>query len=275
MLGSKLFLEFQNQKGFNVRGSARGKLSPIFKKHKDKIDARIEAINFEKINSILKLFKPDYIINCTGYIKQKILRRSDKKDIIFINSIFPHQLYKISKLTKSRLIHFSTDCVFDGSKGNYKECDTPNAKDIYGISKILGEVESPGSLTIRTSVVGHELSSKNGLLDWFLSQKNKCEGYSNAFFSGITTLEIFNFIYFYITNSLRIDGLIHLSSKKISKFDLLTKISKIYHKKIKIKKISSPKIDRSLNSRLIRKKISYKVPSWNAMINEMYLNNLI
>lgn len=274
MLGSRLFLEFQKKDSFDVRGCLRGNSSDFNIKYKKKINAGIDAKNIKKISSILKSFKPDYVINCIGYIKQKISTNTEYQDIFFVNSIFPHEIYKITKLIKSRFIHFSTDCVFDGKKGNYKETDNSNAKDIYGISKFLGEVKYQGSLTIRTSIIGHELYSKNGLLEWFLNQNKLCHGYSRSLFSGLTTLEIFNFIYFCIKKKLKINGLIHLSSKKISKFNLLKKISKIYNKKIIIKKDSFQKIDRSLNSSFIQKRISYKVPNWDEMIREMRLNQL-
>jgi len=275
MLGSRIFLEFQKKKGFDVRGCLRGNLNPFIIKYKKKINVRIDAKNIKKISSILKSFKPDYVINCIGYIKQKISTNTNDRDIFFVNSIFPHEIYKITKLINSRFIHFSTDCVFDGKKGNYKETASSNVKDIYGISKFLGEVKYSKSLTIRTSIIGHEFYSKKGLLEWFLNQSKLCYGYSRVFFSGLTTLEISNFVYFYIKKNIKIHGLIHLSSKKISKLNLLKKIAKIYNKKIVIKKDSSKKIDRSLNCSFIKKRISYKVPNWDVMIREMRSNQLV
>ena len=139
----------------------------------------------------------------------------------------------------------------------------------------MGEVKYSKSLTIRTSIIGHEFYSKKGLLEWFLNQSKLCYGYSRVFFSGLTTLEISNFVYFYIKKNIKIYGLIHLSSKKISKLNLLKKIAKIYNKKIVIKKDSSKKIDRSLNCSFIKKRISYKVPNWDVMIREMRSNQLV
>ena len=248
MLGHKIFEEFCNNDNYDIRGSVRKSLPTKLKKYKDKIDTNINGQNLKKINFILNSFRPDYVINCIGYIKQKITKKTDLRDVYFLNSFLPHRIYEICNSISSKFVHFSTDCVFDGKKGNYLDTDFPNANDVYGISKFLGEGSSQNFITIRTSIIGHELSSKNGLVEWFLNKPKSCEGYSNSFFSGVTTLEVFNFLKVLIKKNLNYKNIIHLTSKKISKYNLLVKINKIYNKKIKIKKNAKFKINRSLNT---------------------------
>tara|TARA_B100001769_G_C21991093_1_gene532680 strand:- start:53 stop:907 length:855 start_codon:yes stop_codon:yes gene_type:complete len=271
MLGSKLFNEFIKLKRLIVRGSSRS-LPKIFNDDRRNIDLNCDVYNLDLIYKNLKKFNPDIIINCIGVVKQKIKKNINEKEIFYINSIFPHELHKISKSLKSKLIHFSTDCVFDGKRGNYSEKNTPNAKDLYGLSKIIGEVDANNAITLRTSIIGDELNSKKGLFEWFMSQKKNCQGYSNCYFSGFPTLEIFNIILKIIKRK-KLSGVYHLSSYKISKYDLLKLIAKIYQKKIKIYKNTNIKIDRSLNSNRFKDLIKYKSPSWEKLILEMYKNN--
>ena len=270
MLGGKLFLEFLKNKTFKVRGSCRLLTQQIIK-HKKFIDLNCDVKNLEMINKKLVKYKPDLVINCAGAVKQKIGKNFDEKNTFYINSIFPHELYKISSKIKSRLIHFSTDCVFDGKKGNYSEHFLPNSTDLYGLSKILGEVSYKNSLTLRTSIIGHEFNNKFGLLEWFLSQKKKCHGFSECYFSGFPTIEIYLILLKIIKNE-KLSGIYHLSSRKISKFHLLSLISKIYKFKILIKKNTNLKIDRSLNSNKIKKIINYNPPTWSKLIKNMYIN---
>ncbi len=271
MLGSKLFEEFLNSK-HNVRGSLRV-LPKKFLRYKNNIDLNIDVNDIFKLKKIIIKFNPDVIINCIGAIKQKI-KSLDEKNIFYLNSVFPHEIYKISNLTRSRLIHFSTDCVFDGKKGNYKDESKKNAKDLYGISKSFGELYEKNALTIRTSIIGHELNSKNSLLEWFLSLKKKnCHGYSSAYFSGLPTIEIYNFIEKFVLKNKEISGTYNLSSSKISKYHLLKIISKIYSKKIRIIRNNKLRIDRSLNSKKIKSLVNYKCPSWNKLIKNMYINH--
>ena len=267
MLGSKLFLEFLKKK-YKVRGSARY-IHKEFNKFKSNIDLITDVYDLNKLKKKIKKFNPKIIINCVGVIKQKI-NKIDEKDIFYVNSIFPHELYKISELVNAKLIHFSTDCVFNGKIGNYSENHAPNAYDIYGFSKRLGEINYKNSITLRTSIIGHEIKGKYSLLEWFLNQKKNCEGYSKAYFSGLPTIEIFDFLEKHILNKKKISGLYNLSSTKISKFKLLNLIAKIYGKKIKIIKNKDFKIDRSLNSKKLKKTTSYKSPSWIKLIKKMF-----
>jgi dTDP-4-dehydrorhamnose reductase len=273
MLGSELFKRFKENKFFEVRGSTKKNKLLILKKHSKCIDFNISVNNLEDLKKKILNFKPDCVINCVGIIKQKISKKSNVDDILYINSIFPHKLYFITKSINSRLIHFSTDCVFDGTKGNYLENNEPNSDDIYGKTKFLGEINYQNTCTIRTSIIGHEYYNKLSLLEWFLSNKNKCNGFSNSFFSGLTTLEVYKFL----VNSFlkkKYSGLLHLHSKKISKYNLLKIIKKVYNKKTQIKKKHKPRIDRSLNSIYLKTHFFYKTPTWLKMIKDMHQKNI-
>lgn len=271
MLGSCLFLNFINNNKFQVKGSLRLKSYKYFVNYKKNIDLNNDVKNFENLKKKILSFKPDYVINCVGWVKQK---REIKKISKFLNSKFPHILNDFLKINNIRLIHFSTDCVFSGKKGNYEITDKPDPLDFYGESKLKGEVLDKNCLTIRTSIIGHEIDSKTGLLEWFLNQKRSCLGFKNAYFSGLTTYEIYKFLNKIINSKKKISGIFHLSSKKISKYILLKKIREIYGKSTIIKKDSSVVIDRSLSKKLSLKMFKYSIPTWNKMIVQMKNNKI-
>jgi dTDP-4-dehydrorhamnose reductase len=274
MLGSELFFRFNKNTKINTMGSTRSAYIKNFAKFHDKIDYNVSAYDIKKIKNNLQKFNPNYVVNCIGFVKQKIKETVKSSDVFYINSIFPNEIYKITKSLGIKLIHFSSDCVFDGKSENYDEKSIPNANDLYGFSKYLGELKGDRVITIRTSIIGHELSTRHGLLEWFLTKK-KCIGYANTFFSGLTTFEIFNFINKYINiKNQKIFGLYNLSSSKISKYSLLKIIAKIYKKKVLIKKDSRFKLNRVLNSSLIKKRLSYYSPNWKKMITDMHKNKI-
>ena len=271
MLGHKLYEELS--KNFS-KIYCTSKLSN--KKKNKYFFKKVNILNTKKILNIINIVKPDYVINCTGVIKQKIISVK-KNDLFSVNTDFPIYLDKYSKILKYKHIHFSTDCVFDGIKGNYTELDKTNAKDQYGISKLKSENKiKENTLVIRTSIIGHEkFKSKKSLLNWFLSQKKNCKGYKHAYFSGVTTLELSKIIRKLIQNNKFKSGLYNLSSKRISKYRLLEIIKKKYRKKIKILKDSSFKIDRSLLGIKFKNKFKIRVSSWSIQIDQMYKNYLL
>ena len=271
MLGHTLFNYLgQNNSDLNTFGTVRDENDfRLFTKDQAKklISAKID-IHYEDINSVIEKVEPDLVLNCIGLIKQDDNSKS-YIDSISINSLLPHIFSKVCDEKKIRLIHFSTDCVFLGTKGNYFERDIPDCNDVYGLTKLLGEVNSPNHLTLRTSIIGHEIKKKLGLLEWFLNEKNEIKGFSNAIFSGLTTFEIAKFIKNFIIPDTKISGIYHLSSVPISKYNLLKLINDFYNLNHKITKFDEIIIDRSLNSNQLKKLTGYSPPEWGQMISEM------
>tara|TARA_E500000178_G_scaffold356042_1_gene431245 strand:- start:2856 stop:3716 length:861 start_codon:yes stop_codon:yes gene_type:complete len=271
MLGNTLFKYLNKKNDYDVIGTSRSSSKKgyfsqqLVKKiiHFDDITSQNSLQNF--INQA----NPDIVINCIGVIKQ-LKSALDPLYTIPINSLLPHYLNKICTHMNIRLVHFSTDCVFNGKQGFYDETDKMTANDLYGMSKYLGEVKSKNSLTIRTSIIGHELSTKNGLVEWFLSQKSKVFGYKNAFFNGLPTIEIAEILDNYLLKDKSINGLFHVSGQKISKFDLLNIINKVYNKNIEIIPTCDFKIDRTLNSEKFYIKTNYTSPNWDKLIKKMH-----
>ena len=169
----------------------------------------------------------------------------------------------------SKLIHFSTDCVFSGKNGPYSEEDIPDANDLYGKSKLMGEISYKPHLTIRTSIIGHELNRNISLVDWFLSQDKSVKGYQNAIFSGVPTVYLAEFIEKYLINK-KFYGLYHLGVDPISKFKLLKKIKEKYHKDIMVEPCDKMIIDKSLNSSKLKKDLNIEHPDWDVLINMMH-----
>ena len=211
---------------------------------------------------------PDYIFNCIGLIKQ-LPDSTLPIPAIEINSLFPHRLAQLSNSIDGKLIHFSTDCVFSGKTGGYSEHDIPDATDIYGRSKLLGEVSYDGHLTLRTSIIGHELTSNVSLIDWFLNQRSVVKGYSRAIFSGLPTCYLAEFIDKFIFPRPEFSGIYHLSAEPIDKLSLLSLVKSIYSIEIEIQDYHDFEIDRSLNSSALRAVLGFNPPSWSELIMKM------
>jgi dTDP-4-dehydrorhamnose reductase len=230
----------------------------------------VNAFESKSVELVINKVHPDVVINCIGIVKQ-LKEANDPIKSITINSLFPHQLHQLCHEKNIRLIHYSTDCVFSGARGNYSETDFPDADDLYGRSKLLGEVTGPGCLTLRTSLIGRELESSHGLIEWFLSQKGKTvKGYKNAIFSGLTTNAHVQILREIITEYPYLEGLYHLSADPISKYDLLTFVNEKYHLDINIEPDYSEVSDRSLNSSKFRSATDIIIHSWPEMIDEMF-----
>ena len=241
----------------------------------ERINIVRDIFDTEDLKNKIKKIRPDVIINSIGItnkIKNKDLNFTQQ--IIQVNSLFPHQLQKICIQFDIRLIHLSSDCVFSGEKGFYSERDIPDPVDIYGKSKLLGELDFQNSITIRKSVIGHEYNSNNGLLEWFLKQEGKVKGYKKAIFSGITVLELAKIIDMYIIPNPNLRGLFHVSGQSISKYNLLKIIASEYKKIIDIIPNEEVKIDRSLNSTKFNKITGYQSKPWPKLIKSMAKFNL-
>ncbi|MFA5532000.1 MAG: SDR family oxidoreductase [Candidatus Shapirobacteria bacterium] len=267
MIGHKVFEVLSKYKNFEVFGTVKKKSEFFDFKN---VYENVYVDKIETIEKIIQKVKPKVVINCTGITKQSDQINNISKSII-INALFPHQLSDICKKNKIRLITFTTDCVFDGQKGSYKDNDLPTCHDVYGMTKYLGEIkDKKNTLTLRTSIIGHELNSKIALLDWFLSQENTVKGYKKAIFSGFTTLEFAKLLAEKIIPDETLNGLYQISVDPISKYDLLKIIADVYKKNIKIVVDETVKIDRSLNSDILRQKINYQPPKWKDLVVEMY-----
>jgi len=273
MLGHMLFAQLSLQKNLDVYATVRTSrcLSQWFSQDLvKKIRAGVDADNFDTIIRAFASIRPDIVINCIGLIKQ-LPMASDPLSAITINSLLPHRISMICRTAGARMIHVSTDCVFDGKKGNYTETDTMCADDLYGRSKFLGEVAyPPHCLTLRTSIIGHELKGKLGLIEWFLSQKGKVNGFTHALYSGFPTIELARIITDYILPNPELTKVYHVSSDPISKHDLLKLVARKYDKKIEIKPYDNFQQDRSLNSSLFRRLTGYMPPSWPELVDKMY-----
>lgn len=265
LIGSTLFEFLRKKNDLNVFGTVRD-----YDLGRDTaIKYKIDFLNIEESFSIVSEIAPSIVINCIGVTKHS-LHYDKVGEVSFLNSVFPHLLSDFSRTQNFKLIHISSDCVFNGQRGNYSELDLPNSTDLYGKSKFLGElVDCSGNITIRTSTIGHEKNTKYGLLEWFLSQHTVCQGFSSAFFSGLTTIELANILYKYFIFNDSISGLYNLAGPKINKFDLLKIIARVYKKDIQIKKDQTFCIDRSLNASKFNNKFGYVFKSWDSMIMEM------
>lgn len=271
MIGSTVLRVLSEKKDWKVFGTIRnGDVRRFFS---SQIAERlIDGIDVEHPDVLMKVLddiRPDVVINCAGLTKHKP-EADDPLISIPINTLMPHRLAGLCKLIGARLVHVSTDCVFSGEKGNYKEDDFADARDVYGKSKALGEVLYPHVITLRTSTIGHELQSCYGLLDWFLSQEGRCKGYTRAIFSGLPTVIFAQVIRDEVVPNVELSGLYHVAAKPINKFDLLNLIANVYGKQIEIVPDDNFVIDRSLNADNFRAATGYIAPEWIDMIRLMY-----
>ena len=276
MLGHQLF-KSGLQMGFEMEAIVRNKKLLIEKTNTEFAD-RIHVIDDVKgitqLEILLKALNPDFVVNCIGIVKQSPLT-NNYTETIAINSLLPHQLEGLGSQLGFKLIHISTDCVFDGQKGMYKETDFSNATDLYGKSKYLGEVNYGSGLTIRTSIIGHEITPTTfGLIDWFLAQEGKVNGFTKAIFSGLTTLELSRVILNHIIPLNLESGLYQIAAEPINKYDLLSLTARIYKKQIEIMPSDELVIDRSLDGSRFNLMTGYKVPSWEILIQEMHEDSL-
>ncbi len=228
----------------------------------------VDAMNLDAIDSVIKEIQPDAVVNCIGIVKQHALAK-DAVASLTINSLLPHRAARACERIGAKFIHVSTDCVFDGKKGNYTLSDTPNAEDLYGRTKWMGEVADHGALTLRTSIIGPELESHTGLLDWFLSQTGPVKGYTQAFFSGLTTHELSRVIVDLIANDRNLTGLYQVAGSAISKHDLLILIRDAYGRSTEIVPDDAVRIDRTLDGGSFVEATGYCAPTWSEMIAEI------
>jgi len=224
--------------------------------------------SLERLGELLASFRPDVIINAIGVVKQRETAK-DPIESLEVNSLFPHRLARLARRAAVRLIHFSTDCVFSGRRGHYAESDAPDAEDLYGRSKLLGEVIDEGCLTLRTSIIGREVRHRLSLVEWFLAQRGRVRGYSRAIYSGFTTHEMARIIERIVTGYPAASGLWHVASEPISKYALLLLLKRYYGVSIEVERDEVFACDRSLDSSRFRAEFRYVPPGWEEMIAEL------
>lgn len=271
MLGNAVLRYFAERTEHDVVGIVRSMRSTSLLPAavQDKI---FEGGDVEDVDALVRLFdrhRPTVVVNCVGLVKQL----DDAKDplaAIPINAVLPHRLARLCALAGARLIHLSTDCVFSGDKGMYVEDDLPDARDVYGRTKLLGEVDYPRALTLRTSIIGHELAGNHSLICWFLAQEGAVRGFSRAIFSGFPTVEIARIVDEFVLPRPELSGLYHLSAEPIDKATLLSLVAKTYGKSIRIDDDPSVVIDRSLDSTRFRATTGFEPDDWPALVERMH-----
>jgi dTDP-4-dehydrorhamnose reductase len=274
MLGHTLFRHLAINTTYEVHGTVRG-VATMPDSHTatlhgvGTLHGHVDVLDRGTLLATLDAIRPDVILNCVGLIKQRE-SSLNVEEAIAINALLPHQLAGWCNAHGSRLIHFSTDCVFAGDRGDYREADHADADDLYGRSKYLGEVNYGRHLTIRTSLIGHELTNHLSLVDWFLGAKAPVSGYAQVVFSGLPTIEIAHIIQNYILPHDDLCGLYHLSAAPIDKDRLLRLIASAYGRRTQVLRSEHPRLDRSLNSEPLRHELNYSPPSWEKLIADMH-----
>lgn len=228
----------------------------------------VDVRDHSRILDVVERFGPDAVVNAVGIVKQ---REEAKNAIesIEVNSLLPHRLAEVCMDRGMRLVHLSTDCVFTGEKGSYLDQDLPDARDMYGRSKMMGEVEGTGVVTLRTSIIGLELARKRSLIEWFLSQTGTIKGYRKAIYTGFTTVEMSRIIEKLLMAPVPAQGIYNVSSDPIDKYSLLCLLRDRLGKVLEIIPDDEFVCDRSLDSGRFRKEFNYVPPDWQVMLDEL------
>lgn len=269
MLGNAMLRVMSAQEEWSVFGTVRG-ADPALHVAAPRA-VLIPGVHADQPDSLLAAFaqaRPDVVINCVGLVKQ-LSNAEDPLVAVPINTLLPHRLARMCEVAGARLVHVSTDCVFSGTQGNYTEFDLADAQDVYGRSKLLGEVDYPHAVTLRTSIIGHELRSSHGLIDWFLSQQAQVKGYTKAVFSGLPTCELARVVRDFVIPHASLRGVYHVAAEPTSKHDLLQIVNREYGKNIQIEPDDQVKINRSLNASRFREATGYVAPAWPDLIAQM------
>ena len=271
MIGSAMFRVLSAKIGWQVWGTLRSDEAKRFFSG-DQQDKLVSGVDVEKHDALVRMVarvRPDVVVNCIGLTKHH-KEAEDPQLALPLNALLPHRMADLCAVAGARLIHVSTDCVFVGTKGNYGEADAPDAGDVYGQSKHLGEVDYPHAITLRTSTIGHELQSAYGLLEWFLSQQGSCKGFNRAIFSGLPNTEFARVVRDVVIPRPDLHGLYHVGADPIGKYELLKLIARVYGKQIDIVRDDEFMIDRSLNSRRFNQATGYKAAGWPELIQAIH-----
>lgn len=274
MLGHKLFEVLQPRHDvYATFRSARGpwRRFPMYEMYKndERTLGNVDALRLDTVVDAIARVQPDVVINCIGVIKQ-LDDEVGKGTLIAVNALFPHHLYQVCRAAGARLLQISTDCVFSGARGNYSEDDQPDPVDAYGRTKVLGEIDRPGALTIRTSLIGRDFVKDVGLLEWFLSNRGGAvNGYARAIFSGFTTRAFSEIVGQLIADHPQLSGIYHVASEPISKLALLQAFRDRADLDIEIMPDEHFHCDRSLNADRFLEETSCSLPTWEEMIDAL------
>lgn len=271
MLGNTVLRWFARDPAFQVFGSVRN-LGVLKELQQRAPQAQlVTGFDVETEDGLGRLFaqvRPELVINCIGVVKQ--LAGADNPLIaIPINALLPHRLAEHCRRAGARLVHISTDCVFSGERGNYSESDRPDAVDLYGRSKLMGELQSEHAVTLRTSILGHELASGHGLLGWFLAQSGSVSGYSRAICSAIPTVELARVIQQYVLPDPALHGIFHVGAAAVSKHELLRLVGRIYGLDTAVVPEAAPVVDRSLDLTRFERATGYRAAPWEQLALQM------
>ncbi len=270
MLGHKLLQVLSSR--FEVAGTVRGLLAdvaglPVL--DGARLIPEVRAEDLAGVEAAIEEFGPDAVLNCIGVIKQLDAGR-EATQAIQVNALFPHQLAEMCVSRDIRLVHFGTDCVFSGKRGNYTEEDMPDAEDLYGRTKLLGEIGGTGCLTLRTSIIGRELVRDSSLLEWFLGHREKhVSGFAKALFTGFTTQVLAAIVGDILLDHPDMDGVWHVSADPISKYELLKLVNEAYGTGVTIEENHSFFCDRRLDSTRFRQTTGFQPPNWPDMIRQI------
>jgi dTDP-4-dehydrorhamnose reductase len=230
----------------------------------------LDAEKAESAYALVERVRPTHVLNAAGIVKQ---RKAGKVAIpsISVNSLWPHVLADACAAHGARMVHVSTDCVFSGARGRYVESDVPDAFDLYGRSKLLGEVtDQDHVVTLRTSIIGWQLGEPTGLVAWFAAHRNEqLKGFTRAVFSGLTTGALTEVIRDVVLEDATLSGLWHVSADPIDKYTLLTDLARHVRWNVDISPVDRPVIDRSLDSTRFRERTGWTPPSWAEMLEEL------
>lgn len=270
MIGSAMLRVMKETLDWQVHGTVRtkeaGSLLPS--ELRTCLKVGVTAEQEDSVVAALTEFRPDVVINCTGLTKHKA-EADDPLAVLPLNAIFPHRLARLCRLASARLVQISTDCVFSGRTGGYHESSITDAEDLYGRSKALGEVVSPGAITLRTSTIGHEFGTTYGLLEWFLAQEGQCKGFTRAIFSGLPTDMLAMVVRDHVIPRPALHGLYHVAAAPIAKYDLLQLIAVAYNKRIEIVPEDTFTIDRSLDGQRFAAETGFVAPDWPELVRMM------
>jgi dTDP-4-dehydrorhamnose reductase len=273
MLGHKMFQtlrEHYPDTSCTIRGSL---VEPFYRK----IDLfrpgatveNVDAMDLPALGKTLRELRPEHVVNCIGIVKQREEAKASVPSIA-INSLLPHKLAGFAGEWGGRVIHFSTDCVFSGKKGNYREDDPSDAEDLYGKSKYLGEVTAGNALTLRTSIIGRELAQFKSLLEWFLAQKGGAvRGFIRVIYSGVTTIYLSDLVARIIFEHPDLSGLYQVTGPAVSKYRLLCMLKEAYRLEVEIVPDDRESCDRSMTDEKFFRAVGWRTPDWPTLASQL------